>query len=140
MKTIICKHCNKKKTTTAHNTKFCSDSCKTMDFRKRNPESAKKWSNTKGGKEYYRNFHYLRKYKIDINEYNLMFKKQKGCCVGCNMHQKNIKIRLCIDHCHTTGKIRKLLCYKCNAVLGLVDDNINTLKRLSKYLTEHNTQ
>tara|TARA_R110000796_G_scaffold228591_1_gene345768 strand:+ start:221 stop:556 length:336 start_codon:yes stop_codon:yes gene_type:complete len=111
-----------------------------MAFQKRKPETSRRWSKTENGKEYYRNFHYLQKYKIDVNEYNIMFKKQKGCCAGCNIHQKDIEKRLCIDHCHTTNKVRKLLCHKCNTALGLVDENISTLKRLIKYLTEHNTQ
>lgn len=39
-----------------------------------------------------------------------------------------------VDHCHTTGKVRGLLCNNCNTALGLVDDKIEVLKRMIKYL------
>ena len=40
-----------------------------------------------------------------------------------------------IDHCHETGKVRGLLCSKCNIALGNFDDDIETLKRAISYLS-----
>lgn len=42
-----------------------------------------------------------------------------------------------IDHDHTTGKVRGLLCRKCNSVLGFVDDNSEILRRAIAYLERH---
>ena len=45
-----------------------------------------------------------------------------------------IEGKRCIDHCHTTMKLRGVLCHKCNTALGLVDDNVSTLKAMISYL------
>ena len=76
-----------------------------------------------------------RVYNISQNEYETLLNNNNGLCLGCNEKKSTD-----LDHCHKTGKIRGLLCNGCNMALGLLNDNINTLKRLSKYLTEHNTQ
>ena len=44
--------------------------------------------------------------------------------------------RLCIDHCHTTSKVRGILCSKCNTGLGMFRDNIEYLAEAIKYLTK----
>lgn len=43
---------------------------------------------------------------------------------------------LCIDHCHTTSKVRGLLCSKCNIGLGMFRDNTEYLAEAIKYLTK----
>ena len=42
-----------------------------------------------------------------------------------------------VDHCHTTGKIRGLLCRKCNTAIGLLNDNATVLRLAAEYLDEH---
>ena len=64
-----------------------------------------------------------RHYNITVEEYNALFNFQKGCCYTCKKHQSLFKIRLAVDHCHTTGKVRGLLCYKCNVNLGIYENN-----------------
>ena len=41
------------------------------------------------------------------------------------------------DHCHSTGKVRALLCGQCNQLLGQAKENINTLRASIKYLEKH---
>jgi hypothetical protein len=63
-----------------------------------------------------------------------MFEDQKGCCGICKRHQSEFKKRLGVDHNHSTGKIRKLLCDRCNLGLGfyeLFKDEYKT------YLSQH---
>jgi hypothetical protein len=81
------------------------------------------------------NFRLKRAYGITLAEYTEMLKAQGGACVGCG-RQPTAKKRLCVDHCHTTGKIRGLLCSNCNTALGLVGENKNTLHRLAAYACE----
>ena len=78
----------------------------------------------------------IRSYGISIEEYDRMFQRQKGKCAICKAEQGN-KI-LCIDHDHSTGKVRQLLCSECNLVLGKVKDSIPTLKQMITYIRKHN--
>ncbi len=43
---------------------------------------------------------------------------------------------LVVDHCHTTGKVRGLLCRNCNMALGNIRDNTDILKECIKYLEQ----
>lgn len=75
-----------------------------------------------------------RRYGITLDKYNDMFTFQEGKCLTCSRHQSELKHALCVDHCHATGKVRGLLCKKCNTVLGFVNDDISILKTMIKYL------
>ena len=66
-------------------------------------------------KQVQQNANYRRKYGITLEEVNELHTKQQGLCAIC---QK--KDRLALDHDHSTGKVRELLCYRCNLSLGLV--------------------
>lgn len=79
---------------------------------------------------------------INANDYDKMLKKQNGVCGICKKEEKerhqNGKLRkLAIDHCHSTGKIRGLLCTKCNQGLGNFKDNESYLEQAIKYLKEN---
>jgi hypothetical protein len=63
-----------------------------------------------------------------------LFNCQKGRCAICGIHQADLKRALCLDHDHKTGKVRGLLCYNCNFLIGNAKDNIGTLQRAIKYL------
>jgi hypothetical protein len=47
---------------------------------------------------------------------------------------------LCIDHDHSSGKVRGCLCRECNQALGLLKDNLGTIKNLLNYLEKNNAQ
>ena len=81
-----------------------------------------------------------KKYKIDLKDYNKMFKEQKGKCAICNKHQKKLKTVLHVDHCHKTNQVRGLLCNRCNAGLGYYEDfNKNAVEKyLKKYRNKLN--
>lgn len=68
---------------------------------------------------------YKIKYGITIEEYKSMLQEQEGKCKLCNKeeHVRGTSLdrkpkRLAVDHCHTTGKVRGLLCHNCNVMLG----------------------
>lgn len=48
--------------------------------------------------------------------------------------------KLCVDHCHQTGIIRKLLCDRCNTALGLLDDSPERADDAAKYLRLHSLE
>lgn len=80
------------------------------------------------------------KYGISIEDYDDMFLSQGGCCAICKETEKAIDKRtnkprsLAVDHCHKTGKIRQLLCNRCNHVLGLIKDSIDICDKVKEYL------
>ncbi len=73
-----------------------------------------------------------KKYGITLEQYEAMFDEQKGVCYICK--NESLNRRLSVDHCHKTGKIRRLLCDKCNMTLGLVNDSQELLKQFIFYL------
>lgn len=75
------------------------------------------------------------KYNLTLEEYNLMYSKQEGRCLICGTFYNKLNI----DHCHTTGKVRGLLCTLCNTGLGSFKDNSSLLGRAILYLKETNT-
>lgn len=59
----------------------------------------------------------LIEYGITQGEYRMMYTAQEGKCKICAAHKRT----LCVDHCHTTGKVRGLLCHRCNLMLGVIE-------------------
>lgn len=74
------------------------------------------------------------RYNMTPSDYNKLHEKQKGKCAICKQESKGLY--LCVDHCHTTSKIRGLLCSTCNTGLGKFKDSIKNLKSAIKYLEE----
>jgi hypothetical protein len=81
-----------------------------------------------------------RKYGVTEDEYRLLLKKQRGICAICGT-EKTIyakrEARLAVDHCHKTGKVRGLLCSRCNLALSFFDDSPAVLARARRYLLKH---
>jgi recombination endonuclease VII len=75
-----------------------------------------------------------RDYGISSEDYEQMLFEQKGLCAICNLPSDK---PLYIDHDHKTKKVRQLLCSKCNLALGYVNDCINILQSMIKYLKKH---
>ena len=73
-------------------------------------------------------------YGLDEEQFNTMVNKQYGLCAICLYAEEKA---LCVDHSHSTGKIRGLLCQKCNKGLGLFKDNPENLDRAAIYLRKN---
>jgi hypothetical protein len=74
------------------------------------------------------------KYGTNIEHYEFLIKKQNGKCAICKETQTK---SLHLDHCHATGKIRGLLCFKCNSALGKFMDSKAILNNAINYLEEY---
>ena len=79
----------------------------------------------------------MRKYGISLEQWQGLFDKQEGCCAICGTHQSELKQTLNVDHCHVTEIVRGLLCINCNMAIGLLQDNSNTAKKASEYLSDN---
>ena len=76
-----------------------------------------------------------RTYGISIGEYNDIFKKQNKKCLICEIKLPNgFALNKHIDHDHKTGKVRGILCTKCNTILGMANDNEEILLSAVSYL------
>ena len=70
-------------------------------------------------------------YGLSIEGYNALLARQGGACAIC---RKQPEQRLCVDHCHVTKKVRRLLCRKCNLGIGYFGDDPRLLRRAAAYL------
>lgn len=76
-------------------------------------------------------------YGITLEEYDTMRVVQDHRCLICNDHELEVAAKhktLYVDHCHTTGKVRGLLCHNCNIGLGNFRDNEERLLSAIEYL------
>jgi len=75
---------------------------------------------------------------ISVERYHELWNHQNGMCLGCGKKEFYIgryaRSRLGVDHDHKNGKVRGLLCGKCNAILGFADDDPARLRSLAGYL------
>lgn len=79
--------------------------------------------------------HLKNEYGITLEEFNKMNEEQNGLCAICKKPENpSLCDSLSVDHNHTTGKIRALLCRKCNSLLGLANDNALHLRLAADYL------
>jgi predicted RNA-binding Zn-ribbon protein involved in translation (DUF1610 family) len=83
-----------------------------------------------------------RKYGITLEQYNTLFQLQNGLCGICGKSESTRRRkktqgneRLAVDHCHETGVVRGLLCFKCNTAIGSLGDNEEMVMRVIFYLT-----
>lgn len=77
-----------------------------------------------------------KQYNLTEEDYNLLYSLQEGKCKICGISQFKLKTKLAVDHCHKTGKVRGLLCTKCNLGLGYFNDNYLILEKATEYLKD----
>lgn len=117
-KTKHCKRCQALFTPKAPSEMYCSDHCK----------------------DYAMVSSYLtRSYNITLDDYWCMLRAQNHTCAICGgegfiMNKDKHKLKLVVDHCHTTGKVRGLLCHNCNRALGLLKDDVVIMNKAVEYL------
>ena len=120
MQCEVCGSCNVRESGT------CS-TCYAREWRRKNKDKAK-------------NNDLKKEYGITLAQYEEMEILQDFKCAICGKPEKDIckkkegVRRLAVDHCHTTGKIRGLLCRGCNQGLGNFKDNIQSLQKAIEYL------
>lgn len=75
----------------------------------------------------------LKKYGLTLESYDSLHKMQEGRCALCKRHETEVSkrgYRLSVDHCHETGKVRGLVCCRCNLIL---EHGIKFFKRGVEY-------
>ena len=103
----------------------------------------KKISYQKNRKEWIREKAYIRMYGITLEDYTKKLIGQGGVCAICKLPEISVDKRtgnlrnLAVDHCHTTGKVRGLLCSNCNMAIGKFKDSILLIETAVSYLKEY---
>lgn len=84
-----------------------------------------------------------REYGLTIEDYNNILARQNNSCAICKKEETQYDTRtgstkrLAVDHCHKTGKVRSLLCSRCNTVIGYVEESHDILNAMAEYITKH---
>jgi hypothetical protein len=74
------------------------------------------------------------KARYTLAELDAIYDASDGTCGICGCVPKE---KLALDHDHSTGKIRGLLCMACNTALGKFKDDTSILQRAIEYLRKH---
>ena len=126
----VCKRC----TSTVRYT--LSGNCKSCDKKRQQSPYAVQRRKAPAARNYQRNklavkdYQLQHKYGITLVDYNIMLESQGGVCKICRLAAK----QLCVDHCHTTGKVRGLLCHGCNRGIGLLKESKQNFLAAIEYL------
>ena len=84
-----------------------------------------------------------RKYNLSLDEYNQKLENQKFVCEICGKSETSLDgrtggtKRLAVDHDHKSGKIRGLLCWSCNTVIGKIGESLDLLDAMKTYITKY---
>ena len=89
----------------------------------------------------WKNSYLKKRYDISLAEYTVMAVAQGNICAICKkpeteMRNGNVKA-LSVDHNHTTGENRELLCTACNKMIGLACEDVSILQNAINYLNKH---
>ena len=94
-----------------------------------------KEENPEGYKLYNREKNYRAKYGITVEKFNEMLNAQHGVCKICG--KVNGANHLAVDHCHDTGKVRDLLCTKCNLTIEHIENAAAPVGKYIEYIERH---
>ena len=113
---------------TSQTKKHVRGSCKDCDISSRRERLAK------APPEQRRSVVLKNKYGITHDDFTIMLLAQNNCCKICKSSDPGVRGIFKVDHCHTTGKVRGLLCQSCNVGIGLFGDDTTILKNAIQYL------
>lgn len=101
--------------------RYCSNECA-----RGNPEM----------RAYQRAINKQRLYGVTVEQFDALLQRQGSCCAICGTDTPLGKGTFHIDHDHETGRVRGLLCHKCNLGLGKFNDDPEQLRAAARYLEE----
>lgn len=117
---------------------------KSRNLNRHRPGYSFEYSRSEAGKIRNRKSKLKTKYNLSLENYEEMLKDQKGLCAICHRPERDTRngvIKwLAVDHDHTTGENRQLLCSSCNIMLGKAKDSIEILQEAINYLKKHDKE
>ncbi|NJO48289.1 MAG: hypothetical protein HC840_01075 [Leptolyngbyaceae cyanobacterium RM2_2_4] len=128
----LCKYCSNGFMSNNMKQVFCSKNCTVYYARKMNPEKARESGRIhmrNRSPEKRRNQKLRETYGITLLDYQKMAEDQKSACGICNSYGK-----LFVDHNHSTGTVRELLCHGCNSGIGFFREDPILMEKAIKYI------
>lgn len=127
-----------------------------LSLKERRLKASKKWADNNKDKikEYHRKRYLENKedikksrrkywlksnYNMTVEDYDTLLKLQNNKCAICETEKFDAHrhSQFDVDHCHLTGKVRGLLCSKCNTGIGHLRDDVLILQKAIKYLEKY---
>jgi hypothetical protein len=164
LNTRVCKTCGKEKPLIQfHKHRGCKDgrdpncsTCRSFDinlWRKEHPETIRRTKHeyyernkdriiAKSRRQYgltkpnVRNNQLKSRYGVTLEFYQELLASQGNKCAICGAEEPEGRGGFHLDHDHATGKVRGILCHRCNSALGMARDNPETLDAMAAYLRE----
>jgi len=135
MQTKYCPQCQEIKSTVlfyrnSSNKQNCSAYCKVCQNKR---TTLYVNANKEKMSPHLRRYSLKKRYGLSIEDYNTMLEKQNGVCAICKKPNSTNK-HFAVDHCHSTKKIRGILCDNCNKGLGVYHDDTSILQNAILYL------
>jgi hypothetical protein len=96
-------------------------------YRAANPELVAKWR-TNQDREKRRACALQYLYGMTLEDWNVLFDAQGRACACCGAKTSNAKSGWNVDHDHETGRVRGIVCHRCNVTLGRVGDSLEAVK------------
>ena len=121
--TVYCKPCSQARYETWRQKNKPYVAAQAAKWRKKNLERTKEYGRKQN-------------YGMPYDAFQKLLDAQKGGCAICKTLEPGGKGSFHVDHCHTNGHIRGLLCHHCNMLLGHARDNPLTLQAAFNYLTQ----
>ena len=132
-----CRECERKSRRQAYANNPAHYNAKALEAYYLDPATAnaKRKNHRRNNPEQHKSAVLRRTYGITLEDYNRMLLSQNGVCAICKVAKTGTEDRrLFVDHCHTTGKVRGLLCNACNTILGRSNDSVERLLSAIQYL------
>ena len=123
----ICKACHSEKSKKRR---------ETPENKERSRLATERWRKNPKNKRSYLSSKYKARYGITLDEYENMLDSQDNKCFICEEEAGYNNKPLYVDHCHSTNKVRKLLCQHCNSGLGMFKDNPELLSKAAEYVKQ----
>jgi hypothetical protein len=135
-----------------YNAKYFADKKANPTLQRQRRKAHKTWKATDAGKAYSKKYYddnrekrivaqytilLKKKYGLTLSDYKRMHEAQGGACAICRRQRPAENRRhLHVDHCHKTGKVRGLLCSRCNLLLGVLEAAGGWVARAHAYLKQ----
>lgn len=116
---------------------------KKYNFQTREGRIAHSRDHRAANQDVYRDRDLRKAFGIGLDDKNVILAQQGNVCAICERPERAQRdgkpIAMAMDHCHSTGKLRGVLCGNCNKALGKFEDNPEFLRNALVYLAKHST-